>query len=238
MTPPLLKPSTLRFFATIEAAGASFSRSEALVGGDDARGEDFVGDVFLLFIEVEVIVPREFWLASDGRCLSLGAGRGCLGLMRFDNGVPELELESSSSRGRLAVICCFNGSLTTGRGLATTVSLILGTCLGTAFGLGLIIGAASSSEVSELEMMACDRTLPPLALGAAVDRALVGDALAEDTLDVVLEGAADAVVLALDLPKRRLTWASCAVGFLGLVERGFEVDLDMASPPTLGRLAS
>jgi hypothetical protein len=87
-------------------------------------------------------------------------------------------------------------------------------------------------------MMACDKTLPPFALGAAVGRDLVGDALAEDTFDAGLEDAADAAVLALDLPKRRLTWASCAVGFLGLVERGFEVDLDIASPPTLGRLAS
>ena len=130
----LLEASTLRFFTT-GAAGASFSRSEALVGGDDAKGDDFVGDVFLLFIEVEVIVPREFWLASEGRCFSRGPASGCLGLMRFDKGVPELELESSSSRGRFAVICCFTGSLIVGRGLATTVSFALAAGLGAGFGL-------------------------------------------------------------------------------------------------------
>jgi hypothetical protein len=197
----------LRFFVIIGAGGASFSRSEALVGGDEAKGDDFVGDVFLLFIEVDVIVPREFWLASDGRWLSLGPASGCFGLMRLDKGVPELELESSSSRGRLAVICCFIGSLITGRGLAITVSFTLGAGLGTAFGFGfdLIIGAASSSEESELEMIAADKTLPPFALGAAAGRGLVGDALVEDTLDVGLEDAAATDVLVLDLPKRRLT---------------------------------
>ncbi|KAI6761263.1 hypothetical protein HG531_001816 [Fusarium graminearum] len=131
----LLELSTLRFFVTIGADRASFSRSEALVGGDDARGDDFVGEVFLLFIEVDVTVPREFWLPSDGRCLSRGPASGCLGLMRFDKGVPELELESSSSRGRFAVICCFTGSLIGGRGLATTISFTLGAGLGAAFGL-------------------------------------------------------------------------------------------------------
>jgi hypothetical protein len=174
------------------------------VGGDDARGDDLVGDVFLLFIDVDVTVPREFWLASDGRCLSRGPASGCLGLIRFESGVPELELESSSSRARFVTVGCFNGSLTKGRGLATTVSFVLAAGLDTGLGNGLALttGAASSPELSEFEMIAWERTRPPLGLLAAV-RGLVGDALVDGALED--EAEAEAEALDLDLPKRRLT---------------------------------
>ena len=56
-------------------------------------------------------------------------------------------------------------------------------------------------------MIAADRTLPPFALGAGAGRCLVGDALVDVAFDAGLDTAA-AVVLDLDLPKRRLTWAS------------------------------
>ncbi|PHH83317.1 hypothetical protein CDD83_3010 [Cordyceps sp. RAO-2017] len=98
-----------------------------------------------------------------------------------------------------------------------TVSLGLA---GAAAALGLGGGgAASSPDESEFSMMACDRTRPPVPpLPPA--RGLVDGGLA-------------AAALALELPSRRLAWASCALAFLGLGGSGFELDLDMLSPLAL-----
>ena len=86
----------------------SSSASEALVGGEDASGDDLIGEVFLLlFKDTPELVPRLFWLASEGaRFLMEFTAETCAftgGLIRLLSGVPELELSSSSmSRGRFA----------------------------------------------------------------------------------------------------------------------------------------
>lgn len=190
--------------------GASFSRSEAFVGGEEARGDDLVGEVFLLLKDDEAAVPRELTLASEGRCFSRAAGNDCLCLMRFDNGVPELELESSSSRGLLAGAGRV-GALIGGRPATMTVSLILDEAAGLGFGLKAGGGAgASSPEVSELTMISCDRIRLSLPLEPAPPLLLVGDAFGAAGLALGLETPA------LEGPSNRLACASWLLSFLAL----------------------
>lgn len=203
--------------------GASCSRSEAFVGGEEARGDDLVGDVFLLLKDDEAAVPREFTLASEGRCFSRAAGKDCLCLMRFDSGVPELELESSSSRGLLTGAGRV-GALTGGRPATMTVSLTLEVA---GFGFGLKAGGgagASSPEVSELTMISCDRIRLSLPLEPA-PLLLVGDAFGAAGFALGLETPA------LEGPSNRLACASWLLSFFALAGRGLDADRDIFSPP-------
>jgi len=210
--------------------------SEAFVGGEDASGDDLVGDVFLFLVWDGAGSRGACRGASKGRFLSGCAGSGCFVLIRWDRGVPELELESSSSIRRFGAgfeagfeAGFGTGSLAAGFGLAAAFSIgrsanfLTGFSTGFAatFAAGLVFasGTASSPEESEFSIISWDRgPRPPFALDA-FELPLVGD----DFFDVA--------ALALEGLRSLLACASEPVIFF-VFGRGFELDLVIASPPS------
>lgn len=145
--------------------------SDAFVGGDAAKGEDFMGDVFLaLDTDAVDTLPRPFWLASEPvrgfvedvlTELTVVVGALAPALTRLLSGVPELELSSSS-----VVRCRFPAALvglatTSARMVSLSLSLSLSGSLGRALtaGDGLAFAFESALSLGALEGTAAAATL-------------------------------------------------------------------------------
>ena len=102
--------------------------------------------MFLLLYEwLDDVVAREFWLASEGRCLravEFGRGLGAsLGLVsRLARGAPELELLSSSSLGLFGAVLAAGVLALPAAGAFTAADLGART---TALGLGFAAGVGA-----------------------------------------------------------------------------------------------
>src|SRR3569833_308035 len=193
-----------------------------MVGGDDAWGDDLAGDVFLdLANDRPELVPREFWLASEmDLCLSVwtAAGFKSRTLTRLRRGgVPELELEESSSsssiRGRfiggLAWICALIVSFSRTAGGA-----------GFAFGLGAAAAAGGGGGGGSLA-------------AAGVYSPGVRSAAAAAGLDGGRVGETFGVAVAAFLADTHFFSIGGSFGFFAL-GRGWDDDRTIFSPPLAG----